>query len=41
MNKEKQTLIVYRQDRAKEALEEAKILLEKGYGNTLIQNRIV
>ncbi|MGD9115104.1 MAG: HEPN domain-containing protein [Desulfobacterales bacterium] len=39
MNKERQTLIIYRQDRAKEALEEAKILLEKGYGNTFV-NRL-
>lgn len=39
MKEEKKTLIIYRQERAKEALEEAKILLDKGYGNTFV-NRL-
>jgi len=39
MKQERKTLIVYRLERAKEALEEAKLLLEKGYGNTFV-NRL-
>lgn len=39
MKQERKTLIVYRQERAREALEEAKFLLEKGYGNTFV-NRL-
>ncbi len=39
MKEETLTLITYRIERARESLEEAKILLEKGYGNTFI-NRL-
>ena len=36
MTTETQTLVRYRLDRAKEALEEAALLLEKGYTNTCV-----
>ena len=36
MTAETQTLVRYRLDRAKEALEEAALLLEKGYTNTCV-----
>ena len=39
MKQERKSLIAYRHERAKEALEEAKLLLEKGYGNTFV-NRL-
>ena len=39
MNKEVKTLILYRLERAHEALDEALILLEKGYANTFV-NRL-
>ena len=39
MKKETRTLIAYRLERAQESLEEAKILLERGYGNTFV-NRL-
>jgi len=39
MKKETRTLIAYRLERARESLEEAKILLERGYGNTFV-NRL-
>ena len=39
MKEEIRTLITYRLSRAREALEEAEILLEKGYGNTYV-NRL-
>jgi uncharacterized protein (UPF0332 family) len=39
MKEEIRTLIAYRLSRAREALEEAEILLEKGYGNTFV-NRL-
>ena len=39
MNKEVRTLILYRIERAREAIDEALILLEKGYANTFI-NRL-
>lgn len=39
MKEETRTLILYRIERARESLEEAKILLEKGYTNTFV-NRI-
>ena len=39
MKKETRTLIAYRLERAQEDLEEAKILLERGYGNTFV-NRL-
>ena len=39
MKKEIRTLIAYRLERARESLEEAKILLERGHGNTFV-NRL-
>ena len=36
MNEEVRTLVRYRHDRAFEAMEEAKILLERRYGNTFV-----
>jgi len=39
VNEETRTLIIYRLDRARESLEEAKILLESGHGNTFV-NRL-
>ena len=39
MKEETRTLVVYRFARARESLEEAIILLEKGYGNTFV-NRL-
>ena len=39
MKEERKTLIAYRLERAEEALEEAKLLLDKGYGNTFV-NRL-
>lgn len=39
MNKEVRTLILYRIERAREAIDEALILLEKGHANTFI-NRL-
>lgn len=39
MKEERKILIAYRLERAKEALEEAKLLLDKGYGNTFV-NRL-
>ena len=39
MKKETRTLITYRLERARESLEEADILLERGYGNTFV-NRL-
>lgn len=39
MNKEVKTLVLYRIERAHEALDEALILLEKGYANTFV-NRL-
>ena len=39
MKEETRTLIGYRLERAQESLEEAKLLLEKGYGNTFV-NRL-
>jgi uncharacterized protein len=39
MNKEVKTLVLYRLERAHEALDEALILLEKGYANTFV-NRL-
>jgi uncharacterized protein (UPF0332 family) len=37
MKKETRTLIAYRLERARESLEETKILLERGYGNTFVK----
>ncbi len=39
MKEETRTLITYRLERARESLEEANILLERGYGNTFV-NRL-
>ncbi|NVM21527.1 MAG: HEPN domain-containing protein [Desulfobacterales bacterium] len=39
MKEETRTLITYRLERAQEALQEGKILLEQGYGNTFV-NRL-
>ena len=39
MKEETKTLVAYRLERAEESLEEAKILLERGYGNTFV-NRL-
>lgn len=39
MKKEVCTLVTYRLERARESLEEAKILLEQGYANTFV-NRL-
>jgi hypothetical protein len=39
MKEETHTLITYRLERARESLEEANILLERGYGNTFV-NRL-
>ena len=39
MTEETRTLVRYRLDRAKEALEEAALLLESGYANTFV-NRL-
>jgi len=39
MKEETRTLITYRLDRARESLEEAKLLLEQGHGNTFV-NRL-
>ena len=39
MKEETRTLVAYRLERARESLEEAKILLDRGYGNTFV-NRL-
>ena len=39
MKEETRTLVIYRLERARESLEEAKILLERGYANTYV-NRL-
>jgi uncharacterized protein (UPF0332 family) len=39
MKEETRTLVAYRLERAKESLEEAKLLLDRGYGNTFV-NRL-
>jgi uncharacterized protein (UPF0332 family) len=39
MKEETKTLVAYRLERAEESLEEAKLLLERGYGNTFV-NRL-
>ena len=36
MKAESRTLIMYRLERARESLEEAELLLEKGYANTFV-----
>ena len=39
MKEETRTLVAYRLERARESLEEAKLLLDRGYGNTFV-NRL-
>ncbi|MEW6556123.1 MAG: hypothetical protein AB1349_02075 [Elusimicrobiota bacterium] len=39
MTKETKTLVLYRLERAREAIDEARILLEKGHANTFV-NRL-
>ena len=39
MKEETRTLVAYRLERARESLEEARILLDRGYGNTFV-NRL-
>jgi len=39
MREETRALVIYRSDRARESLEEANVLLDKGYGNTFV-NRL-